>query len=70
MYGISSANPTEHWVNQPLSNGPTDFEDYVDDKGVRGTKNPPGSDIMYIISNILKSPADIVFYHFFSHRSK
>lgn len=23
MYGVSSDHPTEHWVNQPISDGPT-----------------------------------------------
>lgn len=50
MYGTPSENPTEHWVNQPSSNGPTDVEHYVDDKGLRSSKNPPGCNITYIIS--------------------
>lgn len=50
MYGTPPENPIEHWVIRPSSNGPTDVEHYVDDKGPRSSKNPPGHHIMYIIS--------------------
>ncbi len=51
MYGTPAENPTEHWVNQPSSNGPTDAEHYfVDEKGSRGTKNPPGQRMFGVLS--------------------
>ena len=50
MFGTLSENPTKHWVYQAPSNGPTDVEHSVDDKGPRSSKNPPGHHIMYIIS--------------------
>ena len=49
MYGTPSENPTEHWVNQPCSNGPTNAGHYVDDNGMKSSKNPPGRRIVYII---------------------
>ena len=56
MYGVPSENQTEHWVKQPSSSGPTDVEHYVDDNGMRSSKNPPGRRIMYNhkISHVLK----------------
>ena len=43
MYGVSSDHPTEHWVNQPNSSGPTVSDNYVfDDKGSKFSKRPPG----------------------------
>ena len=51
VFGVPSENPTEHWVNQPSKNGPTDVEHYVDDNGMRSSKNPPDRRIMYIILN-------------------
>ena len=28
MYGVPSENPTDHWVHQPTSEGPTDSEHF------------------------------------------
>jgi hypothetical protein len=43
LYGPSSENPTEYWVTQPPSEGPTEVDTYyTDEKGQRGTKRPPG----------------------------
>jgi hypothetical protein len=43
MYGVPSENPTEHWVNMPVSNGPTEVEHYyTDSKGNKSSKRPPG----------------------------
>ena len=43
MYGVPSESPTEHWVNQPTSEGPTDTEHFItDDSGKRVSKKPPG----------------------------
>jgi hypothetical protein len=43
MYGVPSENPTEHWVNMPFSNGPTEVEHYyTDSKGNKSSKRPPG----------------------------
>ena len=43
MYGVSSDNPTEHWVNQPNSSGPTVSDTYIfDDKGSKVSKRPGG----------------------------
>jgi hypothetical protein len=41
MYEVPSENPTEHWVNQPISEGPTDMD--TDEKGVKSSKRPPGT---------------------------
>jgi hypothetical protein len=39
----SSENPTEHWVNQPFSDGFTDVDTYfTDEKGMKSSKRPPG----------------------------
>jgi hypothetical protein len=39
MYGVPSENPTEHWVNMPVSNGPTEVEHYyTDSKGNKSSK--------------------------------
>ena len=46
MYGVPSENPTEHWVNQPTSSGPTDVEHYyTDEAGKRMSKKPPGRNV-------------------------
>jgi hypothetical protein len=43
MYGAPSENPTDHWVNQPISAGPTDVETYfTDEKGTKSSRRPPG----------------------------
>jgi hypothetical protein len=43
MYGVPSENPTEHWVNQPISDGPTDVDTYFpDEKGMKSSKRRPG----------------------------
>lgn len=43
MYGVPSELPTEHWVNQPTSEGPTDTEHFItDESGKRVSKKPPG----------------------------
>ena len=43
MYGVPSENPTDHWVHQPTSEGPTDTEHFfTDDKGKRVSKKPAG----------------------------
>ena len=43
MYGVPSENPTEPWVNQPISDGPTDVDTYfTDEKGMKSSKRPPG----------------------------
>jgi hypothetical protein len=43
MFGTPAESPTEHWVNQQSSHGPTDVEHYfTDEKGSRRNKNPPG----------------------------
>jgi hypothetical protein len=43
MYGVPSENPSEHWVNMPISNGPTEVEHYfTDSKGNKSSKRPPG----------------------------
>lgn len=43
MYGISSEHPTEHWVNQTLSDGPTNIENFFsDDKQPKSSLRPPG----------------------------
>ena len=43
MYGVSSDHPTEYWVNQPNSSGPTVSDNYVfDDKGSKVSKRPGG----------------------------
>jgi hypothetical protein len=43
MYGPASENPTEYWVTQPPSEGPTEVDTYyTDEKGQRGSKRPPG----------------------------
>jgi hypothetical protein len=43
MNGVPSENPTEHWVNMPVSNGPTEVEHYyTDSKGNKSSKRPPG----------------------------
>jgi hypothetical protein len=43
MYGVSSEHPTEHWVNQPMSDGPTEVEHYfTDNKGNKSSRRPPG----------------------------
>jgi hypothetical protein len=43
LYGPLSENPTEYWVTQPPSEGPTEVDTYyTDEKGQRGTKRPPG----------------------------
>ena len=43
MYGVPSENPTDHWVHQPPSEGPTDTEhSFTDDKGKRVSKKLPG----------------------------
>ena len=43
MFGVPSENPTEHWVNQPASSGPTDVENYyTDEKGLCSSKKLPG----------------------------
>lgn len=47
MYGAPSENPTEHWVHQPTSKGPTNVEQYVDGNGLKSSKKPPGGRIMF-----------------------
>lgn len=43
MFGVPSENPSEHWVNMPISNGPTEVEHYfTDTKGNKSSKRPPG----------------------------
>jgi hypothetical protein len=43
MYGLPSEKPTEYWVHQPVSDGPTDVESYyTDPQGKRKIKKPPG----------------------------
>ena len=43
MYGVPFENPTDHWVHQPTSEGPTDTEHFfTDDKGKSVSKKPPG----------------------------
>ena len=43
MYGVSSKKLTEHWVNQPISDGPTEVDHYVtDETGLRSSRRPPG----------------------------
>jgi hypothetical protein len=43
MYGLPSDKPTEYWVHQPVSDGPTDVESYyTDPKGNRKIKKPHG----------------------------
>ncbi len=43
MYGVSSEKPTEHWVNQPISDGPTESDNYVtDENGLKSSRRPPG----------------------------
>jgi hypothetical protein len=43
VWGVPSESPTEHWVNQPTSEGPTDTETFITDKnGKRISKKPPG----------------------------
>ena len=43
LYGLPSERPTEHWVSQPTSEGPTDTENFItDDNGKRVFKKPPG----------------------------
>ena len=43
IWGVPSESPTEHWVNQPSSEGPTDTENFItDDNGKRVSKKPPG----------------------------
>jgi hypothetical protein len=46
MYGVRSENPTEHWVNQPTSSGPTDVEHYyTDEAGKKMSTKPPGRNV-------------------------
>jgi hypothetical protein len=41
MYGVPSENPIENWVNMPVSNGPTEVEQYyTDSKGSKSSKRP------------------------------
>jgi hypothetical protein len=43
IYGVPSENLTEHWVNQPISDGPTDVDTYfTDEKGMKSSKRRPG----------------------------
>lgn len=43
LWGVPSESPTEHWVNQPTSDGPTDTESFItDENGKRMSKKPPG----------------------------
>lgn len=43
IYGLPSDSPTEHWVNQPISEGPTDTDHFItDNQGKRVSKKPPG----------------------------
>jgi hypothetical protein len=43
MEYISPEHPTEHWVNQPMSNGPTEVKHYfTDNKENKSSRRPPG----------------------------
>jgi hypothetical protein len=43
MFGPPADKPTAHWVNMPISSGPTDVPGYyLDSKGVKAAKRPPG----------------------------
>ena len=38
MYGVPSENPTDHWVHQPTSEGPTDTEHFL--PTIKGSVRP------------------------------
>jgi hypothetical protein len=45
-FGIPSDHPNEYWVNQPVSDGPSEDPNYlVDEKGVRKNKKPHGRSV-------------------------
>ena len=63
MYGVPSENPTDHWVHQPTSEGPTDSEHFfTDEKGKRVSKKPAGRshqrDVESVATAVTKISAD------------
>lgn len=69
-FGVPSDHPNEYWVNQPVSDGPSEVENYlVDDKGVRKNKKPHGrseqrnQEVQSVSANKIKSDNNTLLSH-------